>query len=155
MDFINIWLVLRADTNALITERLDWNEETQGGYTGPVSERFADLFSLMSDRAGVQNLFNIFKKGNKDYIAWSLYTDKTLMFIQGEIDALNSEYQNHAIVAGAWYWNGSQVSAYPPHSQIIKLMPDVWNGDEPPTYSPATVVTDVNLLLGQSPRDFS
>ena len=152
---INVWLALREDTDTLVRERLDWDTETQGEYTGPVPERAAALFALMADRNVVQNLFGTFKKGGKDYRAWSLYTDKGLGFIQGELDALDNEYPNRAVIGGAWYWDGAQLDDYPPHPQLINLMPDVWNGDEPPTYSPATEVTDVNLLLGQAPRDFS
>ena len=43
---------------------------------------------------------------------------------------------------------------YPTPQQVVNFMPDVWNGDDPPTYSPATEVTDCNLLFGQAPRHF-
>ena len=44
----------------------------------------------------------------------------------------------------------------PHYPQLIQYMPDVWNGDEPPTFSPATELTDVNFLAGyETARDFS
>ena len=43
---------------------------------------------------------------------------------------------------------------FPATVDPLDYMPDVWNGDEPPTYSPATDITDVNLGAGQAPRNF-
>ena len=37
---------------------------------------------------------------------------------------------------------------------LLDYMPDIWNGDNPPTYSPATEVSDRIKLSGQADRVF-
>lgn len=155
---INVWLALRDDAQALIVERLRWDRDAQGEYTGPVTDRQAKLFGYMADQENTQRLFRQGTAGGRVWTVWNIYfnlSGNVLQKVKAELDQLALDYPNHVIIAGAWRWDGSQVNDYPPHPQLLQFMPDVWNGDEPPTYSPATQLADVNLLLGQTPRDFS
>lgn len=155
---VNVWLAVRDDAQALIVERLRWDIESQGAYTGPVTDRQARLFGYMADQDTTQRLFKTRTAAGRVWTLWNLYFNlpgNILQIVKDELDQLAVDYPNHIVIAGAWRWNGEQVPGYPPHAQLLKFMPDVWNGDDPPTYSPATELTDVNLLLGQSPRVFT
>lgn len=60
-----------------------------------------------------------------------------------------------AIQTGLWdAATGVRQPAAQQDPSLLDYMPDVWNGDEPPTYSPATEITDRIFLSGQQPRDF-
>ena len=96
---------------------------------------------------------------------WSLYYDVVdgaeLLQIRND---LNADFPGQLRTIGAWWWDsGLQVMnpagvqpQFPINiPQTLEFMPEVWNGDEPPTFSPATVLTDVNLGQGQAQRDFS
>ena len=55
----------------------------------------------------------------------------------------------------AWDETGAKIME-PHYPQLLQYMPDVWNGDDPPTYSPAVDLADINFLAGhETPRDFS
>ncbi len=150
---VNVWLALRDDAQSAIVTRLNWDEGSQGEYTGPVPDRTARLFQKMADRANVQRLFRVATLNSRQWTLWNVYFNEkvgVLQKVQDELDGLATDYPNQFIIAGAWHWNGDQVPAYPPHPQLIELMPDVDDiGTRPVDLS------DVNLLLGQSPRDFS
>lgn len=142
--FVNVWIALRDDAQAAIKERL--NADDSGTlYSGPVDDRTAKLFHRMVDRNNVQRLFNIATAGGRQYTLWSITFDEpgnVLQKIKDEIDRLATEYPNRFIVAGAWNWDGSQIVDYPPDPRLDRFMP-------------GGVVQDVNLIFGQSPRDFS
>ena len=146
---INVWLALRDDAQALIKTRLLWDEETQGEYTGPITDRQFKLFRLMHDLDSTQRLFRVDRIGNKDWTLWSLYFDfavNALLKIQAELDDLATNFPNHVKIIGAWNWDGGQVEqggspVYPLHNRISKFMP-------------GGVLSDINLGLGQTPRQF-
>lgn len=149
---INVWLALRGAPNALIQARLRHNFE-DGDYNGPVAERHAVLFQSFHDWETVQGLLKKQGQGNSGYTLWSVNIEDP-----DAVDDLQATYPGAQVkVLGAWNFDGSQFDSgrWPVDADILDFMPDVWNGDEPPTYSPATVLTDVNLLMGQTPRDFS
>jgi hypothetical protein len=104
--------------------------------------------------------------------------------IRADIDEMAADYPGDFLPMGAWRTSdGREVGAtyseeipddpeadppvvgvpseqtdtgwWPVPAQVVNFMPDVWNGDEPPTYTPATEPTDVNVLMGQAPRDFT
>jgi len=106
---INIWIALRADAQALIKTRLNWDE---GEYTGPVTDRQAKLFRLMSDRGVVQKLFRV-DSLTQDWTLWSVYFNFTgkmiLKKVKDELDQLALDYPNHIKIVGAWHWDGRQV----------------------------------------------
>ena len=101
---------------------------------------------------------DIFKKpdeGPRSYELWSLYYEiedgAELLQIRND---LNAEFPGQVRTIGAWWWDGSQVlnpggtqPLFPLHTSVLEYMPDI-DG------SPATELTDVNLGLGQSPRQF-
>ena len=210
---VNVWIVLRDDAQDAIDERLSWNEETQGPYTGPVSNRTAALFTRMFDRGVVQNIFRVATINARQYTLWNLYFTERgniLQLIQDELDQLSLDYPNQFIIGGAWIWDKDKTLAcrqvgtqlvvetqtvqrqvrednpdfqpmedlpnydpepyifvtrdveievvtghtgtptYPIHPQLIELMPDVDDVGTRPTQ-----LTDVNLIAGQPPREFS
>jgi hypothetical protein len=62
---------------------------------------------------------------------------------------------SNATALGAWdAATGVDTGTVAEAGNMLDYMPDVWNGDDPPTYSPATEVTDRVLLSGQAPRVF-
>ena len=169
---INVWLTLRDDAQNLIKIRLNWDEETKGEYVGPVSDRQFKLFQLMHDRATVQRLFRVDRRIIRDWTLWSLYFNfptAVLQKVKDELDALTLAFPNRVKIIGAWNWDGRQIKqggtpVYPLHSRILKFMPDVIIYDindndtlampEEVSRTPATVPSDINLGLGQTPRQF-
>ena len=169
---INVWLALRDDAQALIKTRLAWDEETQGVYTGPVTNRQHKLFALMADQDNVQKMFRIDTDGGRDWTLWSISFSEPrniLIKVKDELDQLIVDFPNHIKIIGAWYWDGREVGTsfeaapdpfdppvligtptYPIHARILELMPDVDDVGTRPT-----VPSDVNLTMGQSPRTFS
>ena len=127
---------------------------------------------------GDPSVRSIFKQDNpsgpRTYELWSLYyrieAEKELRDIRND---LNAEFPGQVRTIGSWWWDGRMVGQewvidedgnrigtsgnpiFPLHTSILGYMPDVWNGDDPPTFSPATSVRDVNLGLGQIPRRFT
>lgn len=167
---VNVWLALRADAQALILTRLNWDEDVDGIYSGPVTDRQAKLFRLMADRANVQRLFRV-DTDTQNWTIWNLYFDfknNVLQRIQDELDQLAIDYPNHIRIVGAWHNDGRQVGTqftrdadgnitgvtgtptYPLHARILELMPDVDDVGTRPT-----VPSDMNLLMGQTERRFA
>ena len=208
---VELMLALRDDAQALIIERLKWNEEEDGEYTGPVSNRTYRLFGYMQNFTQRQKLFKTVTAGGRVYTAWSfMFTgDSTILQkVKDELDALVAAYPNHVFVLGAFIFVpgdimcrqvGTQLvidtrivektwsvlnpdyqpdpaepnfddryviqvtgdvgeeyvsghtgtPTYPLHPRLIDFMPDV---GEPPV--PATALADVNLLMGQPPRNY-
>ena len=148
---INLWLVLRDDAKVLINTALSTPEEN---YSGPVNTKTRRIFERLVDLKSTQRLFKSPDIGGNVYHLYSLIFTSDLKKAKAAVDYLVTRYPNHIIIGGAWYWDGTQVPGYPPHAQLLKLMPDVYDSGTD-SMVPATVVTDVNLLAGQSPRDFS
>lgn len=173
---VNVWLALRDDAQALVRERLAWDNETP--YEGPVPDRVFKLFRRMADLNNTQRLFRIDTPVSRDWTVWSLYFDyraSVLQKIQDELDYLIATYPNRTRIVGAWHWDGRQVgtqfvydvdgnitgvtgaSTYLIHSRTIEFMPDVVirddEGNEISRTRP-TELTDVNLLQGQKERRF-
>lgn len=177
--FANVWIAIREEAQAAIIERLRWDDELE--YTGPVTDREHRLFRYMADQDTVQKLFKTSTAGGKVWTLWSVNFTESLPKVKIELDQLLADRPNHVAILGAWRHNGSQHGMEPVYStrtvdgieetyvsgyggtatypvnqtQLLKFMPDVWNGDEPPTYTAATQITDVNIMAGQALRDFS
>jgi hypothetical protein len=62
-----------------------------------------------------------------------------------------ADYPNQIAIVGAWGWDGQQLG--PPHYPI----PDyLWRFMPPEVGATSNAdLVDVNLLMGQAPRDFS
>lgn len=163
---INVWLALRDDAQAAIRERLTWDEESQGPYTGPVPDRVARVFEKMGDRATVQRLFKTPTIANRQWTIWSILFDENknvMQRVKAELDHLEASYPNRIQIVGAWHYDtGRQVGAdyddsgnrislplYPVPGLLSNFMPDDPDG------SPNAALRDVNLYYGQAPRDFS
>ena len=109
----------------------------------------------MHDRDVIQSLFKSPNIGGFIYHMYNLYVSANgRADVKKVVNELTIKYPNHLIVGGAWTMNGVQINGYPPHGQLIKLMPDVWN-DSTQQFEPATQVTDINLIAGQYPRNFN
>jgi len=107
---VNVWLALRTTAQNAIMERLNWDEEAQGPYTGPVSNRDAKVFRYMSDQANKQRMFKTATIAGGQYKLWSLDFDEDLQLVKQEIDRLVDENPTQMRVVGAWWWDdGRQV----------------------------------------------
>lgn len=150
---INVFIAVREDAQALIVERLQWDTESQGEYSGLVTDRQAKLFALMQDQTNRQELYRIDVDAGRSWWLWTVDFDfpgDILQKVKAEIDQLIIDYPNHIRVGGAWHWSdGRQVTGYPLHSRLIEFMPDIDDiGTRPLTLS------DVNLMQGQEERQF-
>ena len=112
----------------------------------------------------VQDIFKMHDpNGPRTFKLWSLYYDvETEVELRDIRNDLNADFPGMLRTIGSWWWNGEQVMnsagtqpLFPLHTTILEYMPDVWNGDDPPTYSPATSLADVNLGMGQATRNFT
>ncbi len=176
---INVWLALRDDAHAAILTRLAWDTETQGEYTGPVTDRQARVFGFIADRA---RQLAVFKKDVFNSREWTLWTVdfnlpvNVLRKVQDELYQLALDYPNQFKIGGAWHWDSRQVGTqfildpdtgevtgisgtplYPLDMRLLKFMPNIktWDADgNLLTDDPATFITDVNLVQGQTPRRF-
>jgi hypothetical protein len=115
----------------------------------------------MADQGTVERLFRLDNDGSNDWSLWNLIFDfaiDVLQKIQNEVDALVAEFPNHVKVIGAWnYDTGAQVG-YPLHARLLEFIADIVtydeNGNEISRVRPI-VPRDINLLQGQTVRDFS
>jgi hypothetical protein len=165
---VELALALRDDAHDAIVTRLTWDEESQGEYTGPVTNRQYRLFRYMQDFTQRQKLFRKPTLNGRVWTLWSVMFDdeiNVLQLIQDEIDQLAADYPSQVVVAGAFHWEGNQVGTtlvstdpptqtgtptYPLHPQLIEFMPDTDDQGTRPTE-----LSDTNLLFGQAPRIFA
>lgn len=150
--YINVWIAVSTAAKDAIVESLRWDEEAQGSYTGPLRNRSRRLFEYMQDETSRRKLFATPTLQGTVYHLFSVdFVDdgETLRLVQDEIDYLVSQYPNQIAVLGAWRKDGSQVSGYSIPNYLWRFMPAkigaTSNAD----------LQDINLLFGQSPRDFS
>lgn len=158
--FVNIWLAISDAAQTVVLEYLNWDEEADGEYTGPLRERSQRLFSYMQDQASRRRLFTKPTLQGTVYNLWSIEFEEdsrdTLQAIRDELDFLIGEYPNQIAITGAWDWDGNQIGTppiYPIPDYLWRFLPDPLPDGTVPA-SNADLV-DVNLLYGQSPRDFS
>ena len=173
---VNVWLGIRDDVQTAINTCLDWDDSTE--YSGPVGDREKKIFQAMSDRAVVQSLFNKATINSNLWNLWSVYFDEPkdiLIRVKNALDYLEATYPLQFVIAAAWHWDGRQVGTqytydegeitgitgtptYPIHTKLIDFMPDIVTYDvdgNELTRTAATILSDVNLLAGQSPREFT
>ena len=175
---VNLWIALSTVALAEFVEKRD-NEN----YSGPMDDQTFKYLSTAADLDTVQNIFNSFDFGGKTYKMFSIYVEGTAA-VQNAVNHLTTNYPDHCIVAGAWWWDGRQVGTewewdytdpenpvktggttgtptYTINPNTYRLMPDVVtydeNGDEV-SRTPATSnadLRDINILQGQEPRRFT
>ncbi len=235
MTIVNLWFGMGKAESVVVKDRLNHDEERDGEYTGPITDREYRLFNYMRNAGRIQRLFKEATVGGDPWLLWNLtFNEKgsVLQKIKTELDALLVKYPGKVAVAGAWlisfnapfsrqvgtqykiesveqFGNDPQFDqpdvtnpdfqpddelpdydpretipdpnwtapdpwpqlsggfadeitgttgtpAYPiPVNALKKFMPDVWNGDDPPTYSPATELSDVLIGQGWAPRRFT
>jgi len=104
------------------------------------------------DTETVKGLFKTVTSEGKDFVIWSIYTDSVFL---PDLDTFSALYPTDFQIMGAWdYSTGDQVDGYAVSPALIDFMPDVWDNEEE-VLLPATELTNVNLLAGQAPRDFT
>jgi len=146
---INVWIALRGDADSLIKTALDTDPNE---YTGPVKDREYKIFKAMHDRAVVQSMFKVPAIGGNTYHAYSIYFESNVASkAKTELDYLSTEYPSQFFILGAWKQNGIKISLYPLHANAWRIMPDLKGV---PATSNADL-RDINLLAGQSPRNFN
>ena len=161
--YVNIWLGVSDAAQDVIVEGLRWDEETQGPYSGPLTRPQRRVFEYMQDEASRRRLFTKPTLAGTVYNLWSIdfYDEmETLQAIRDEIDGLIAQYPNQISILGAWHWEGDQVGTrgggdplYPLPAFLWRFLPDpLPDGTIPASNAD---LQDVNLLFGQSPRDFS
>jgi len=173
MSHHNVWIVLTENAKNILRPLLD-DPDYNGQHLTAVK-----IFRKMIDYGTVEKMF---KTPTVQGFVWYLFSitfndidGQAAQRVQDAFDHLEANYPNQFEVVGAWQWDGRQIGTqweldtggeptgntigtptYPINqTQLLKFMPDVWNGDEPPTYSPATELTDVNLIQGQTFRRFT
>lgn len=148
---INLWLVMRDDTKQIINTALSTSEDE---YIGPVSLRERRIFEGLNDRS-VQSIFGTPVISGNKYHMYSIYIKpKDTDQVVSAVAYLIEKYPNHIIIGGAWKVSDGSQDSYPPHNQLIRMMPDIWDRVAQ-QFILATELTDVNLLAGQAPRNFS
>lgn len=172
---VNLWVLLSATATALIRTRLEWDEEQRGEYKGSIGRVENSIFNTMADFANVARMFKqpTFT-GRKQHLFTLNFTSEA-----EAVKALDNIETNHAgqsIIGGAWFWDGRQlgtewvlneggertgdtvgVPTYQLHARLLDFMPDTIkrsNTGNVISTTPATVLTDVNLIQGQKERRF-
>jgi len=135
---INVWLAIRDDAHAHITE-------------------LPEITNLMGDRENVQSAFRQDTTGGT-WTLWSLNLESDGPTAQDEITSIRSNYPGAIRILGAWDFDtGEQITGFLIHTRILEFIPDTVTYDEEGlevSRSRPTVARDVNLLMGQAPRTF-
>ena len=152
---VNVWLALRDDAQALVRERLAWDEETQGEYSGPVPDRAFRLFRLMAHWKVVQNIFRTDAGGINDWHLWNIYLNKPkdiLLKVRDEIDWLLANFTNQTRMGGAWHWDSRQVGTQFVYDEVTRdvlvddpdfVQPDPENPIEVPQITIQVTTTEI------------
>lgn len=154
----NLWLAVSSTARTAFRNRRQ-AEDAGEAYNGPMPTRAYRILSRIADER-VEALYKSPTIAGKRYTLYSIYIDgDDAQAAQRAINELTEDYPNDIIVIGVWRENGTRVGAL--HAQAWRLMPDVVEYDSEgnvintiPASSNADL-RDINLLLGQAPRDFS
>ena len=168
MSYMEVWIVMRDDA---ITElKADVQAYRADSYTGDYP-KMIQFFSESVAQGVMERVSRMESAAGRDFRLFSFYTNKRqdIAEIRADIEAYDAaEPANKFGIAGAWHSDGRQLGAdyteegviasaplYPIDDvQLLKFMPDVSDGGDPPVFSPATELTDIHLMAGQTPRDF-
>ena len=160
MSFVNVWIAFReADHNEL--------NNLRGADQSGTVKVVRDFVNGQLDPAVVQNLYKTRAQGPNVWHLWSIILNSEDGPFNQQINDFRQQYPGCQVL-GCWNPDGTEygterdpdgniigLPAYDQPTFLLDFMPDVWNGDDPPTFSPATQVTDINLPAGWSPRVFS
>lgn len=160
---INVWLGISDAAQNIVRTALQWDEETQGPYDGPLTRRQRRLFEYMQDETTRRRLFKKATLAGTTYNLWSIDFDDTkdtLQLIRDEIDGLIAQYPNQIAVLGAWHFeDGAQVGTRNGGDPVYPIPNFLWRFLPDPLPDGATATSnadlqDINLLFGQAPRQF-
>lgn len=172
MSHYNLWIALSQAGKDTLRPLLD-DSDYEGQHLIAVK-----IFRRMIDISTVERMFKTPTFNSK---VWHLYSitfndlgGQAAQKLQDALAHLEANYPAQFEVVGVWQWDGRQAGTqwvdpddhsqgttgtplYPIHAQLLNFMPDVWDGVDPeiPVYIPATVLTDVNLIQGQTERRFA
>lgn len=156
---INILIALSSSAKTAVNQRLHWDTERDGEYTGPVSLTEYRIFKRMAHHAQTGSMWLSPTFAGKTWTLYSLNFDNPSKNLQNALDFLANNRANLFRILGAFRWDsGLQVGlsydengdvqgtpTYPVPSQLLQFMPDVEG-------APATVLAQVNKVQGQSDR---
>ena len=177
MNSFNIWLGMSPEFRAAVTPPEEGGEAAVGTFTAlnTLEPETKAMLLGTHDVPAQEALF----MANGIYRLYSHYGQPAgATLVKADVDMLIATYPSDLAVLGAWEANGREAGAtydeetgaqtapgwYPVPATVLNYMPDIVTdpGDPdalptpiPPTYAPATEPTDVNILLGQAPRDFT
>jgi len=141
----NIWLALRDDAQDKVKERLTWDTESQGEYSGPVTDRSAKLFRYMQQHK--EKLFRAPTLGGRVYTVWSItfsvHTDAAQK-IKDELDFLIATYPTQVFVTGAWRWEEGDMACRQIGTQLVistRIVEKTWS-ELNPDYQPDPLEPD-------------
>ena len=142
--------------NAFISIRDDFDMGNTDPEAGPLSEN-AQFFAHAVDAKVVNTGWKMENQGGRDWAMWSVFF-RDVVVMDSEIDALSSRNPGRTKVLAAWGFDGVPYlppDGYAVYGNLLRYMPDVIDPADPEgPRIPATVLTDVNLLAGQTPRQF-
>ncbi len=176
---VNVWVVMTATATSVIRTRLLWDEEEQGEeqseYTGPVTDIEHRIFQKMAHYRNVEAKFKRPTIAGEKRHLFSLNFRGTTK-AKAALDYIEANRPGHVIVVAAWWWDSRQVGTqweldqdgertgnttgtptYPIHPRVIDFMPDIVEWDEDGNVistTPASILSDVNLVQGQQERRF-
>jgi hypothetical protein len=185
MSQFNLWLGMsQAFQQELVPLINEGTPAVEFPDLNDLNEATLELFRNSHDAENVAKLFKMWPgNAGQDFRVWSFYFAKPLQgpLIRADIDEMAADYPGDFLPMGAWRTdNGHEVGAtydefgvqtatgwWPVPAQVVNFMPDIMTDPGtpegpggippavPPIYAPPIEPTDVNLLFGQVPRDFT
>jgi hypothetical protein len=184
MNSFNLWLgmsqAFQADLVPLIQ---DGTPATAFPGLNQLDEATLALLRNTHDAEGVARLFKLWPgPEGQNFRVWSFYFNKPEQgdIIHDDIDLMAATYPSDFLPMGAWrtsdggevgtqYDEGATTGTpwWPVPAQVVNFMPDIMTDPGtpegpggippavPPIYAPPIAPTDVNILMGQAPRDFT
>ena len=180
---VSVWVAISATGTTAIRERLSWNEETQGEYSGTITDTEHKIFQKMHDVATVQAMFKKPTIAGKSWRIFSLNFEASSKAKEA-LDWIAENRTGHFYVMGAWWYDGRQVGTKFVYDEegiqqfdeviedeiVISSTPQTTGTPVYPVHNrlidfmpdrlvdelpvPATELENVNLILGQKPRRF-
>ena len=166
---IAMWLGVTQDYHDDIFEYLAW-DHGQSEYTGPLVATDEAIFSTLDDVVLIQDMFKIDTTAGSDWFLFPIYIPEPE--IDDVVDWLADNKGSRTKILGAWEFDlgiqyGTEIEpetgevigdpTYPINLRTIEFMPDIIERDENGNIistTPATELTDVNLMQGSAPRLF-
>ena len=172
-NLMNMWLGVTQDYRDEIFEYLAWDTESQGEYPGPLVAIDEAIFSTLDDVVNIQTMYKIDTTAGEDWFLFPIYIQE--MQIDDVVDWLAANKGSKTKILAAWHFdNGLQYGmewdvdengdpiitgdpTYPIDLRTLEFMPDIIERDQDGdiiSTTPATELTDVNLMQGCYPRRF-